>query len=105
MDIGLFPLFDVEASRVRGILKATVYMAGEAVVVGSPVGQSAELIQDGVNGLLAASSEEWEKKLDMLITNAPYRRRISQAALQKVRRDFTIARSFEKLVSVLSPIS
>jgi len=105
MDIGLFPMFDVEASRVRGVLKATVYMAGEAVAVCSPVGQSAELIQDGVNGLLAASTEEWVEKLEMLITNPPYRRRLAQTALEMVRQDFSIARSFEKLVSVLSPTS
>jgi glycosyltransferase involved in cell wall biosynthesis len=105
MDIGLFPLFDVEASRVRGVLKATVYMAGEAVAVCSPEGQSAELIQDGVNGLLAASTEEWLEKLEILITNPPYRFRLAQTALEMVRQDFSIARSFDKLASVLMPTS
>ena len=102
MDIGLFPQFDVEANRVRGVLKAEVYMAGEAVVVSSPVGQSAELIQDGVNGMLAASTGEWVEKLEMLITNPDLRRRLSQSGLELVRREFTIAQSFEKLVSVLT---
>jgi len=72
MDIGLFPLQDVEASRVRGVLKATVYMAGEAVAVCSPVGQSLDLIQDGVNGFLAGSTAEWEEKLELLIANPGY---------------------------------
>lgn len=105
MDIGLFPLFDVEASRVRGVLKATVYMAGEAVAVCSPVGQSAELIQDGVNGLLATSTEEWVEKLEALIADPACRRRLAQTGLEMVRKDFSIANSFAKLVSVLSPAS
>jgi hypothetical protein len=54
MDIGLFPLQDVERSRVRGVLKAAIYMCGEAAVVASPVGQTPEVISNGVNGVLAS---------------------------------------------------
>lgn len=101
MDIGLFPLQDVEASRVRGVLKATVYMAGEAVAVCSPVGQNRDLIQDGVNGFLAGDTAEWEEKLERLVTNPELRARVARAALEQVRRDFSVDRSFEKLRGVL----
>ena len=102
MDIGLFPLQDVEASRVRGVLKATVYMAGEAVAVCSPVGQNRDLIQDGVNGFLAGSTQEWEDKLELLISNPELRTRVARTALDAVRRDFSVDRSFAKLRSVLT---
>lgn len=102
MDIGLFPLQDVEASRVRGVLKAAVYMSGEAAVVCSPVGQCTDLIKDGENGMLAYSTEEWVSKLETLIRDEPLRRRIARAGLEKVRADFTIDKSFSLLRSVLS---
>lgn len=102
MDIGLFPLQDVEASRVRGVLKATVYMAGEAVAVCSPVGQSQDLIQDGVNGFLAASTAEWEEKLELLVSKPDVRARVARTALERVRRDFAVERSFAKLRAVLT---
>jgi glycosyltransferase involved in cell wall biosynthesis len=105
MDIGLFPLQDVEASIVRGVLKATVYMAGEAVVVCSRVGQSLDMIQDGVNGMLASSSEEWEKKIELLITNPILRERITKAGLETVREGFRVEKSFLKLCSILDPTS
>jgi glycosyltransferase involved in cell wall biosynthesis len=101
MDIGLFPLQDVEASRVRGVLKATVYMAGQAVAVCSPVGQCSDLIQDGVNGMLARTPEEWEKKIEELILNPTLRQQIAQAGLETMRSQFTVARSFAKLRKVL----
>ncbi len=105
MDIGLFPLQDVEASRVRGVLKATVYMAGQAVAVCSPVGQCSDLIQDGVNGMLARTPEEWEKKIEELILNPTLRHQIAQAGLETMRSQFTVARSFAKVRQVLNGVN
>lgn len=101
MDIGIFPLQDVEASRVRGVLKATVYMAGEAAVVASAVGQCPELIRDGVNGMLALSVKEWEDKIELLVTDRQLRRELAKAGLETVRDNFTVESSFAKLAGVL----
>jgi glycosyltransferase involved in cell wall biosynthesis len=101
MDIGLFPLQDVEASRVRGVLKASVYMSGEAVVVSSPVGQCAEFIKDGVNGMLAGPVEEWERKLDLLISDKKLRLALAKGGLETVRGKLTLDRSFSTLRSVI----
>ena len=101
VDIGLFPMFDVEASVVRGVLKACVYMAGEAAVVASPVGQTVDVIRDGENGFLAAGGAEWEEKLSALIDSAPLRRKLTAAGLETVRSSFTIGASFSILDGVL----
>jgi glycosyltransferase involved in cell wall biosynthesis len=101
MDIGLFPLFAVKDSLARGILKATIYMSGEAAVIASPRGQVPELIQDGVNGMLANSTQEWVDKLERLITDHELRRRIVTAGLETVRRDYSLEKSFEKLLCAL----
>lgn len=101
MHVGLFPLQDVEKCRVRGVLKATVYMSGEAAVVCSPVGQSAELIEEGHNGLLAGSSDEWVEKLDALIRNDELRRRLVHGGIETVRSRFRLEDSFLKLKDVL----
>lgn len=103
MDIGLFPLFDIENSRARGILKATIYMSGEAAVIGSPIGQSVELIQDGVNGMLALHTNEWVEKLGLLITNSELRKKIAKNGLQTVRENYTINGNYKKLLQVLAP--
>jgi len=97
MDIGLFPMFDVEEARTRGLLKALIYMSGEAALVCSPRGQCVQLIQDGVNGLLADSREEWISKLSSLIVDGVLRRRLTTAALETVRSRYTLEKSFEGL--------
>jgi glycosyltransferase involved in cell wall biosynthesis len=104
MDIGLFPLQDVEKCRVRGILKAAVYMSGEVPVVASPVGQVTSFIQDGENGLLARSTDEWVDKLDALIGDADLRRRLAARGLETVRAELRLEQSFAKLAAVLRPV-
>jgi glycosyltransferase involved in cell wall biosynthesis len=101
MDVGLFPLQNVERCRARGVFKATNYMCGEAVVVASPVGQCAEFIDDGVNGMLAGSTQEWIEKLEIVIKDAELRRRLTQNGLDSVRANFRLDQSFAKLKQVL----
>jgi glycosyltransferase involved in cell wall biosynthesis len=101
MDIGLFPLFNIEESAIRGVLKATIYMGGEAAVIASPRGQVPELIRDGVNGMLASSNQEWIQKLEKLITDHELRRKLASAGLQTVRREYSLENSFHPLLQAL----
>jgi glycosyltransferase involved in cell wall biosynthesis len=102
LDIGLFPMFNVEASVVRGILKATVYMSGGVPVVASPIGQIRELIDDGKNGMLAIDSEEWIDRLSKLIEDMKLRKTIGENGLKTIRGNFSIKSNFEKLCTVFS---
>ena len=101
MHVGLFPLQDVERCRMRGVFKATNYMSGEAAVVASPVGQCADFIQDGVNGMLAATKDEWIEKLEQLLVDDALRRRLAEQGLASVRANFRVEQSFAKLKEVL----
>lgn len=101
MDIGLFPLFDIEDSLARGILKATIYMAGETAVIASPRGHITELITDGINGMLANSMKEWVDKLEQLIIDHEFCKRIAKSGLETVRQDFSLEKSFHELMNAL----
>jgi glycosyltransferase involved in cell wall biosynthesis len=100
--IGLFPLQDTEACRVRGVLKATVYMSGAAVAACSPIGENNDLIMDGVNGLLCADTDEWVGKIERLIADPALRDRLAQAGLKLAQDRFTMASSFERLHQALA---
>jgi glycosyltransferase involved in cell wall biosynthesis len=101
MDIGLCPLQDTERSVVRGVLKASIYMCGEAAIIASPIGQVPDVIEDGVNGMLASTTEEWLSKLDSLVSDASLRRRLAAAGLETVRNRFRTHQSWELLRAVL----
>lgn len=101
MDVGLFPLKDTERSIVRGVLKACIYMSGEAAVIASPIGQVPEVIEDGVNGLLATTPDDWISKLGSLVGDAALRRHLAAGGLDTVRRRFRTDQSWERLRAVL----
>lgn len=105
MDIGLFPLYSVEDSQARGVLKATVYMSAEALVIASAVGDVRDLITDGVNGLLAATPQEWVTKLSLAIENEQLRKQLAGAGLGTVRERFTTRHCFQSLLAALQGTS
>lgn len=101
MDIGLFPLDNSIASKVRGILKATIYMSGEAAVVASPVGQNKDLFRNGKNGFLAKNDKEWFMYLEKLVIDEKFRKKIARGGLNEVKKNFSLERNFRLLSKVI----
>ncbi len=98
MDIGLFPLYAIEDSLVRGTLKAMIYMSGGAAVICQKMGENTKLIQHGVNGLLVSSQQEWFEALDRLVQDMEERHRLAAHALETVRENFSRERCLDKLI-------
>ncbi len=79
-DIGIMPLPDDPWVKLRSHLKVRQFMAVGVPCVASPVGIISELIQDGVNGFLATSEEEWIEKLSKLIDDPELRTEMGKKA-------------------------
>ncbi len=76
-------------------------MAMKLPVISSPVGANAEMVQDGVNGFLAASEEKWMEKLGLLIENADLRQRMGVKGRQRVEKLYALEVNAPKLLSIL----
>lgn len=103
-DIGLFPLFHNRDAQSRGTLKAMIYMSAETAVIAENIGENPRLIQDGVNGLLAATPEEWLQKLGWLVTHVEERRAIARRGLETVREKFSAPVVFAQLTAAFDQI-
>jgi glycosyltransferase involved in cell wall biosynthesis len=86
-DIGLMPLPHDEWAKGKCGLKGLQYMALGTPAAMSPVGVNTEIIDDGRNGVLADSDDEWVEKLSRLIESPVLRRDLGRAA-----RDTVVAR-------------
>ncbi len=104
-DIGLMPLHDTPRARGKCAFKALQYMAVGTPVVLSPVGMNAEVVGDGVSGLLAETPEEWKEKLGRLITDPVLRERMGRAARERVRVCYSHEVYFPVLKGVLERVA
>jgi glycosyltransferase involved in cell wall biosynthesis len=89
-DIGIMPLPDDEWANGKCGLKGLQYMALEIPTIMSPVGVNTDIIQDGVNGFLASSEDEWLKKLALLIESKELRKKIGEFGRKTVREKYSI---------------
>ncbi len=101
IDIGLMPLPDDEWARGKCGLKALQYMALGIPAVVSPIGVNTDIVQDGVNGFVAGSDEEWIEKLSILIENFELRKKLGQEARKTVVEKYSVDANKHKYLEVL----
>lgn len=90
MDIGIMPLPDDDWARGKCGLKALQYMALGIPPVISPLGVNSEIVQDGINGFLATTTDEWVAGITRLIEDADLRRRMGAAARRTVEEKYSV---------------
>ncbi|MCH2023544.1 MAG: glycosyltransferase family 4 protein [Saprospiraceae bacterium] len=102
IDIGIMPLPDDEWTKGKCALKALLYMSmGQAAVL-SPVGVNEGLIEDGVNGFLARTNEEWVDKLSLLIDNTSLRATMGDKARKMVVDQYSVLAHKDVFVRYIS---
>jgi glycosyltransferase involved in cell wall biosynthesis len=88
-DIGVMPLQDSAFARGKCAFKLIQYMAAGLPVVASPVGANCQVVQDGANGFLAGTDEEWISRLRRLIDDAGLRERMGTNGRAMVRKSYS----------------
>jgi glycosyltransferase involved in cell wall biosynthesis len=103
-DIGIYPLRDDEWARGKCGFKAIQFMACGLPVVAAAVGVNREIIQDGVNGFLASSDDEWVEKIERLIADPGLRRRLGEAGRKTIEERYSLAVNAPKLVAMMRDV-
>jgi glycosyltransferase involved in cell wall biosynthesis len=90
MDIGIMPLPNDEWAKGKCGFKALQYMALEIPCLASPVGVNTTIIQQGINGFLCESAQEWLQSFDLLITNETLRKQVGKAGRITVEKNYSV---------------
>jgi glycosyltransferase involved in cell wall biosynthesis len=98
IDIGVMPLPDDEWAKGKCGLKGLQYMALCIPTLMSPVGVNSEIIQDGVNGYLPATEDEWVEDISKLVENKECRIRMGNAGRQTVVDRYSVEAWKDKYV-------
>ena len=89
-DIGIMPLKDSRFARGKCAFKLVQYMAAGLPVVASPVGANCEVVEQGRNGYLADTQEDWHSVLRTLIDDPELRRRMGRQGSHLVREVYSV---------------
>ena len=89
-DIGIMPLSHDQWSKGKCGFKLIQYMACGIPPVASPVGQNNKIIDHGITGFLAESTEEWIQALNELISNPNLRQTMGAKGRKKVEQNYSL---------------
>jgi glycosyltransferase involved in cell wall biosynthesis len=90
IDIGIMPLPNDDWTKGKCGFKAIQYMALGIPAVVSPVGVNCQIIEDGVNGFFATTSQDWVDALKVLINDSARRSQMGKMSRKKIHQEFSL---------------
>ena len=104
-DVGVYPLADDEWSKGKCGFKAIEFMACGVPVVAAAVGVNREIIEDGRNGFLAATEDEWVEKLGRLLSDPSLRQRFSEAGRRTIEERYSVRVNAPRLAATIRAVA
>jgi glycosyltransferase involved in cell wall biosynthesis len=90
MDFGIMPLTDDAWAKGKCGFKALQYMALAVPALVSPVGVNTQIVDDGVNGFICETAEDWREKIIFLLENRAKCLTMGQLARQKIIAKYSV---------------
>jgi len=104
MEIGVYPIPKEEWVLGKSGCKAITYMSCAIPAVATAYGTNFRVIEDGVDGFLVDSEEEWVETIVKLIDNVEMRKTIGLKGRQKVIDNFSIRANESKYLDAFSQV-
>jgi glycosyltransferase involved in cell wall biosynthesis len=99
-DIGLMPLKIDEWSKGKCAMKLLQYMAVGVPGIATAVGVNTKIIEDGINGFVAVTLDDWRIKLKLLLEDTTLRKSMGIAARTTIVNQYSKEVWFPKLLDV-----
>ena len=104
IDIGVMPLYNEQWEKGKCGFKGLQYMSLEIPTIMSPVGVNTEIIDDGINGLIVKTEDDWYAKLSLLINNKKLRQTLGKAGRKTVEARYSVNANKQKYLEVFNSV-
>lgn len=99
--LGIAPMVENPWTLGKCALKVIQYMAASLPVISSPVGANAEVVVDGVSGILAADASQWVSGVERLYHSETLRAEMAEKGRLRVEEFYSQTVVVDKLVRTL----
>ena len=99
-DIGVMPLIEDKWTEGKCGFKLIQYLALGIPAVANPAGVNKEIIEDGINGFLAVTEEEWKTSLSNLISDVTLRKQFGEKGRSKIVNHYSIQSQLRKFIDL-----
>ena len=89
-DIGVMPLKEDVWAKGKCGFKALQYMSLGVPAIVSPVGVNINIVDDGVNGFIASTPEEWKNTLAQFLQHPEKVKEMAKAARKKIVENYSV---------------
>ncbi|MEQ8323370.1 MAG: glycosyltransferase family 4 protein [Vicingaceae bacterium] len=102
MNIGIMPLVEDAWSKGKCGFKALQYMSLGIPALVSPVGVNEIIVDNGKNGFICHTEEDWEKRLKYLIGNREACSSMGLAAREKVEQSYSVKSNMANFLNLFT---
>jgi glycosyltransferase involved in cell wall biosynthesis len=104
-EIGLYPIPANEYSLGKSSLKALTYMAIAIPVVATAYGTNFRVMQNGVQGFLVSTPDEWVQAIINLVDDVELRKRMGKEGRKTVEQLFSIQTNIGKYLQAFDDVT
>ncbi|MFT3682436.1 MAG: glycosyltransferase [Ferruginibacter sp.] len=100
--IGLMPLTNDEWSEGKCGFKLVQYLALGIPAVSSPVGVNKKIVDNGVNGILCETDDEWYNAIEKMINEKDLRKKMGQEGRKKIINHYSLLSNKKNFLDLFS---
>lgn len=104
-DVGIMPLRSDPWSQGKCGFKLVQYMSCKKPVIASPVGMNVSLVEEGVNGCIAGTADEWFDAFEKLYKDEHLRFRMAEANYVKVLDQYNHQKNCDRYIGLIREIT
>jgi len=102
LNVGVMPMPDDQWTRGKCGFKALQYMSLGIPAVVSPVAVNKKIVDQGLNGFLCQTEQEWYEALEQLIQDQSVRIKMGQASKNKILSHYSVASNRANFLNLFS---
>ena len=100
-DVGIMPLPDTPFERGKCGFKLIQYMGCKKPVIASPVNENTVIVEHGINGFLADSTEQWLQFMEQLYVGRKFSQRLGMNGYNKVKENYSLQQTQKRYFEII----